>query len=123
MWRDRARPDPLWLPVVAPVIWSTHFTVCYIWAALACGRFSARAAATIDSTLTTLTVMALVAIGLLFVRAWRQLGYTLPDRPNDDGTPEDRNTFMSYTTMLLAGLSGIATLYVGVAAISIGGCR
>jgi hypothetical protein len=36
---------------------------------------------------------------------------------------EDRNRFMSYTTMLLSGMSWIATLFVGVAAIAMGGCQ
>jgi hypothetical protein len=116
-------PDRLWVPVVAPLIWSTHFTISYIWAAMACGRFAAQAAGSLEPALIVMTVLALVAIGILFLRAFRQLNYQLPDRPNDDGTAEDRNRFMSYTTMLLAGMSWIGTLFVGVSATAVGGCQ
>jgi len=116
-------PDRLWVPLLAPIIWSTHFTISYIWVALACGRFAARAAGSLDDALIVLTVIALVPIGVLFMRGFRQLGYQLPDQPNDDGTPEDRTKFMSYMTILLAGMSAIATLFVGVAAFSMGGCQ
>ncbi len=117
------RPDRLWIPLLSPIIWSTHFTISYIWAALACGRFASGAAASLDVTLLVLTVIALVPIALLFVRGFRQLGFEMPDQPNDDGTPEDRARFMSYMTIMLAALSGMATLLVGVAASSMGGCR
>jgi hypothetical protein len=116
-------PDRLWVPLVSPIIWSTHFTISYIWAAMACGRFAPQAAGSLDRVLLVLTVLALAAIGVFFVRAFRQLGYRLPDQPNDDGTPEDRNRFMSYTTMLLAGMSWIGTLFVGVASTAMGGCQ
>jgi hypothetical protein len=120
---DPRRPDRLWVPLISPIIWSTHFTVCYIWVAMACGRFAPRMAGSLEPTLVAMTVIALVPIGALFVRALRQLGYRLPDRPNDDGTPEDRAGFMTYTTLLLSGMSAIATLFVGVAAAAMGGCQ
>lgn len=125
MWHSRVRhaADPLWVPIIAPIIWSTHFTVCYIWAAMACGRFAPRIGGSLELALIVMTAIALVPIGVFFLRGFRQLNYRLPDQPNDDGTPEDRTKFMSYMTMLLAGLSGIGTLFVGVASFSVGGCR
>lgn len=116
-------PDRLWVPLISPIIWSTHFTVSYIWAAMACGRFASQAGAFLERALLVMTVIALVAIGVFLLRAFRQLNYHLPDRPNDGGTPEDRTRFMSYTTLLLAGMSWIATLFVGVAATAMGGCQ
>ena len=116
-------PDRLWVPLVSPIIWSSHFTISYIWAAMACGRFAPQAAGSLEAALIALTVIALVAIGVFFLRSLRQLNYQLPDQPNDDGTPEDRNRFMAYTTLLLAGMSWIATLFVGVAATAMGGCQ
>ena len=110
------------MPLLAPIIWSAHFTSSYIWAAMACGRFAPRATS-LEFALTVMTVVALVPIALLFARGVRQLGYQLPDLPIDDGTPEDRATFMSYMTIMLAALSGIATLFVGIAAFSMGGCQ
>lgn len=116
-------PDPLWVPLVSPIIWSIHFTVCYIWAATACGRFAPRFAGSLELALIVLSATALVPIAVLFVRGFRQLNYRLPDQPNDDGTPEDRTMFMSYMTMLLAGLSGIGTIFIGAASVSVGGCQ
>ena len=123
MSRSASRPpDPLWMPIVAPIIWSTHLTVCYIWAALACGRLD-RLAGSLDDTLLAMTLIALAPIAMLFWRGLRRLNFELPDWPTDDGTPEDRTRFMSYMTVLLAGLSGIGTLFVGVASFSLGGCQ
>lgn len=117
------RPDPIWVPVVAPIIWSTHFTASYIWGALACGRLRAGLASTLDTAIMAMTVFALAGIAVMFFRAVVQLRYRLPRQPHDDPTPEDRSRFMAFTTLLLAGLSGIATFYVGAAAWAIGGCR
>lgn len=116
-------PDPLWVPLLAPIVWSTHFTVSYIWAAMACGRFASRIAGSLDAALLIVTAVAVIPIVVLLVRGFRQLDYRLPDQPNDDGTPEDRTKFMAGMTILLAGLSGIGTVFVGTAAFSIGGCQ
>jgi hypothetical protein len=117
------RADPLWVPVVAPVVWSAHFMVCYIWAALACGRFRAGGEGTLDAAIAATTLLALAVIAATFLRALVQLRYQLPQQPSDDPTPGDRARFMAFTTLLLAGLSGIGTLYVGAAAWLVGGCQ
>ncbi|HEX6217044.1 MAG TPA: hypothetical protein VFZ38_19560 [Vicinamibacterales bacterium] len=114
----------LWAPVIAPVIWAVHFMTCYTWAALACGRLASDQS--FDRAQTGIgiaTAVAVFAIALCFRSGLHHLGHRLPDQPNDDGTPEDRTRFMAFTTMLLAGLSLIATLFVGAAAIAVGACR
>lgn len=120
--RATRSPDPLWLPIAAPVVWSTHFMVCYVWAALACGRFSTLSPA-LATGITASTAVSVVIISALLVHGLRRLGHTLPDRPNDDPTPEDRTKFMAFTTVLLAGLSLIGTMFVAAAIWSIGGCQ
>jgi hypothetical protein len=113
----------LWTPIVAPIVWAAHFTVCYAWLALACGRFANIAG--FDSARTgvaVLTVIASVVIAGCFAFGFHRHGRRFPDQPNDDGTPEDRTRFMAFTTMLLAGLSLVATLYVGLAALAVGRC-
>jgi hypothetical protein len=42
--------------------------------------------------------------------------------PDDADTPEDRHRFLGFATVLLSGLSAIATVYVGLAAVFIGSC-
>ena len=94
------RRERLWIPLVAPIIWSTHFTIGYIWA-----RWRAAGSRSFDRARTgvaVLTAVAAAAIAVCFFYGLSRHGYRLPDQPNDDGTPEDRTRFMSFTTMLLA---------------------
>ena len=118
------RREKLWMPVVAPLIWSTHFTVCYVAAALSCGRLGAAgssggAAALIGGV----TVMAVAAITACFVQGWRRHANHLPTESNDDDTPDDRHRFVAFTTMLLAGLSLLATLFAGFAVFLVEPCQ
>ena len=121
---DHSHPrQSLWMPIVAPIAWAMHFMACYIWVALACGRFEAAGGFDRARTgIAILTATAALVIAGCFAFGFHRHGRRLPDRPNDDGTPEDRTRFMAFTTMLLAGLSFAATLYVGLAALAAGGC-
>ena len=122
MTQDVKRRESLWTPIVAPVIGAVHFMACYIWAAMACGR-SGAGLDQLRTALTVMTVVACAAIAWLLVYGFRRHGSRLPDRPNDDGTIEDRSRFMALTTMLLAAMSLIATVFVGAAAVAAGGCQ
>jgi hypothetical protein len=115
--------ERLWAPVVAPVIWASHFLCCYITAALWCGRFAAaQGSGGLVTLIGTYTAIAATLIAACFVRGLRRHGHRLPDVPNDDDSPEDRRHFLAFTTMLLAGLSLVATLLVGVAAMMFDRC-
>lgn len=114
------RGESLWVPIVAPVIWAVHFLACYAWVALACGRLGDFDQA--HRGIIALTVVASVAIAVCLWYGFHRHDYQLPDRSNDDGTSEDRRQFMAVTTMLLAGLSLIATIFAGAAAVVGGGC-
>jgi fucose permease len=115
--------ESLWVPIVAPVVWSTHFMAVYIWAAMACGRFAGNGGfERARSGITILTVVAAAIIALCFWYGFRRHGYSLPDRSNDDGTPADRTKFMAFMTMLLAALSLVGVLFAGIAATAVGGC-
>lgn len=116
--------ESLWVPIVAPVVWSTHFMAVYIWAALACGRFAGESGfETASRGIAILTVLAAAVIAVCFGYGFRRHGYCLPDQPNDDGTPEDRRRFMAFMTMLLAVLSMVGVLFAGIAATAVGDCR
>lgn len=107
--------EPLWVPVAAPVIWVLHFMCCYIAAALWCGRFAGQAQAPpLRLFIVIATLLASTTISALF---WRGLqrhrgGWQTP--AYDQDTPEDRTRFIALTTMLLAGLSVLATLFVAL---------
>lgn len=114
----------MWVPIVAPVVWSTHFMAVYIWAAMACGRFAGdRGFEPARNGITILTVVAAAIIAVCFAHGFRRHGYRLPDRSNDDGTPADRTKFMAFMTMLLAALSLVGVLFAGIAAAAVGGCQ
>lgn len=115
--------QPIWIPVVAPIVWSTHFMACYVLAALWCGRFTATRPVRAGAWIVILTAIAVVIIGLCFAHGWRHHDRRLPDEPNDDDSPDDRRRFLAFTTMLLAGLSLLATLIVGGAALAVERCQ
>lgn len=115
--------EHLWTPVVAPAIWAAHFLCCYATAALWCGRFaSAQGSGRLELLIAVYTVIATALIAVCFAHGFRAHGHNLPDTSNDDDSPGDRHRFIAFTTMLLAGLSLVATLFVGAAAIMIDGC-
>ncbi len=116
------RTERLWIPIVAPSIWAVHFTLCYGLAVAACGRFGSRGSFPLMGLLAVSTIVAMAAIAVLFVHGWRRHRSRLPRETHDDDTPEDRRHFMAWTTMLLAGLSLVATVFVALAAILVGGC-
>lgn len=107
--------DALWVPVVAPAIWVVHFMVCYPAAALLCGRFADTTAVELRTVAVLATVPALAGIVWMFAHGLRRHRYHWPERPHDDDTPEDRSHFIAFTTMLLAGVSGLATVFVALA--------
>lgn len=104
--------ERVWLPVLAPVIWSTHFMLCYVTVALACGRFAvALSTPTRRALVAAYTAVAVAGMGICLVDGLRRHGYRLPVRTHDDDTPEDRRQFMAFTTVLLASLSLLATAF------------
>ncbi len=117
------RHERLWVPVVAPAIWATHFTLCQITAALWCGRLATTAPlASLQAILIALTVFAIGGITTCFAYGYRRRSPDLPAGAHDDDTPADRRHFLAFTTMLLAGLSLLATIFVAVGALLAGGC-
>jgi hypothetical protein len=114
--------EHLWIPIVAPAIWAVHFMLCYGTVVAACGRFARDGSLPLPGLLAVYTIVALSAIAAMFVHGWRRHRHQLPRATHDDDTPEDRRHFMAWTTMLLAGLSLVATAFVAIAAVLVGGC-
>lgn len=115
------RHEKIWVPVIAPVVWAFHFQICYALAALSCGRFTAmgRGAAT---EIAITTIIAVVLIIACFVRGWQRHGHEIAVGANDEDSAVDRQQFVAVTTMLLAGLSAMGTLFVGIAATVVEPC-
>jgi hypothetical protein len=115
----------LWLLAASPAIWSLYFLASYITAAIWCAKFAGP-----DSSLNVArlaiaiyTVLALLGIGLIFLIGYRKHTHGGVTAPHDADTPEDRHRFLGLATVLLAGLSAVATIYVALAAVFIGSCN
>lgn len=111
--KPEEKKESLWLLTFAPAIWAVHFLLSYWTASVWCAKISGRDNP-IPGALLAIVVYTVIALaGILFV-GW--LGYRRhslgnADLPHDDDTPEDRTRFLGFATLLLAGLSGVATAF------------
>ncbi len=116
----------LWTLIVSPTVWAVHFTLCYAVAAVYCAKAGGGQAADllpVRAWIAAVTVAALAIILWSGHRALRQWGAGAVDPPHDAATLADRRRFFGLATLLLAGLSCVATLYVALPALFIGDCR
>jgi Kef-type K+ transport system membrane component KefB len=116
--------ETLWTLFTAPVVWATHFLVCYIGAAIYCAKpelvglsFSA-----VRAGIAAVTVIALSLIALSAWLAWRQWGFGTDDPPHDDPTRRDRTLFQGFATLLLSGLSFVAVIFTAMPALFLTEC-
>lgn len=113
------RDEPLFLIAVAPTIWAVHFLACYLTAAVWCAKAAGTVGALgpVRSAVALYTVIALVGITAVSVHAYRRHTLGTATTPHDFDTPADRHRFLGFATLLLALLSGVATLYVAIVAL------
>jgi hypothetical protein len=117
--------ETAWSLTMAPVLWATHFLACYGTATLWCAKvagpggslWGARAA------IAAYTLIALAGIGVIGRAGLKRHRHGLETEPHDFDTPGDRHRFLGFATLLLAGLSAVATLYVAMAAAFVTDCR
>ena len=118
------RRESLWLLTISPAIWSAHFLVSYLTAAIWCAKAPGPGTGLGDVRLAiaSYTVAALLGIGMTGWMAWRrQEGIGADTGPGD--TAEDRHQFLAFATLILSGLSAVATIYVALAPVFVGTCR
>jgi hypothetical protein len=123
--RTAERHQMLWLLAASPALWSLHFMVCYITAAVWCGKF-ATAAASLDPARLAIagyTVVALAAIAVVGGIGFRRHRLGSAELPHDDDSPEDRHRFLGFSTFLLSALSAVAVVYSALAAVFIETCQ
>jgi uncharacterized membrane protein len=104
----------LWLLVLSPSIWAVHLLASYAVAAIWCGGVADRESGVgaMRAWIAISGVLAIGAIGFIGRTGWRKYKLEGPDPPLDRDTAEDRHRFLGAATVLLSGLSAIATLYV-----------
>jgi len=122
----RATRRALWLLTYAPTVWALHFLASYVSAALYCAKWADATGVLgpVRLLIGLFTVLALLAIGVTAWRGYRQHRYGEDGAvPHDAATAADRHRFLGFATLLLCGLSAVATIYVAMAVIFIGSCR
>ncbi len=117
--------ESLWTLFTAPTVWALHFVGCYAAVAIYCAKAASFDFGfdTVRLALGGLTVLALVVIVLSAYLAWRQWGFGSGDPPHDEPTRKDRTLFQGFATLLLAGLSFVAVVYVAIPLIFIAECQ
>lgn len=121
----------LWLLTIAPAIWTAHLLLCYITAAIWCGKFAPPGGPLngVPTAVAWYTGIALIGIAIVGWDGLRRHRYPTPGvtgteaTTHDLDTPEDRHRFLGFATLLLSGLSAVGVLYAGLAAIYFDTCR
>lgn len=114
----------LWLLTISPAIWAAHFMVSYIGAAIWCGKITERTGGLgwVRIGIVVLALVALAGIGVTGRLGWRKHKHGEGQPPYDRDTPEDRHRFLGLATVLLSGLSAVATIYVALVPLFIRNC-
>jgi hypothetical protein len=107
------KKETLWLLAFAPAIWAIHFLLSYATVSIWCAKISGRDNPIAGALLAILayTVIALAGIAIVGWLGYRRHRLGNGDLPHDDDTPEDRTRFLGFATLLLSGLSAVATTY------------
>ncbi len=124
MMRPHAKDDTresnqsLWLLIAPPTIWAAHFLASYLTAAIWCAKYAGpdRSLGNVPAAIAIYTVLALTGIGYSGFVGYRRNQFEHRTLPLDRDTPEDRHRFLGFATLLLCGMSVIATVFVSLAA-------
>lgn len=116
--------ESLWWLTVGPGIWALHFLGSYVTVAIWCAKVAGRDGMLDEARLLVglYTVIALAGIAAAGWHGWRQHRYGSATTPHDFDTPGDRHRFIGFATLLLSGLSFVATVYVALAIVFVRSC-
>lgn len=114
----------LWQLLSGPLIWALHFLASYVTGAVWCAKMVERGGALGGARIAVAvyTLLALAGIAVIFRQGLRKARYGSATVPHDYDTAADRHRFLGFATVLLAGLSIIATIYVALSVVFIGVC-
>lgn len=102
----------LWMVIVSPTVWAAHFLFCYITAAIWCAKRGSDASLhVVRVAILIYTALALAGIAVNAWAGYRRHRFGNSKLPHDFDSPADRHRFLGFATLLLALLSGVATLY------------
>lgn len=118
------KKESLWLLTAAPLVWCAHFLLSYVTAAIWCEKLAASSGLNgARMAIAAYTLLALAGIAVAGLRGYQQHSYGNARPPHDYDTAADRHRFIGFATLLLAGLSAVATLFVALSALLIADCR
>lgn len=122
---DRQTRDTLWTLIATPTVWALHFLLCYVAAAYRCAPNAEvfESIETVRLAIAGLTVIALLVIASIGARSFREWRVNEGSFPHSDDTPEDRERFLEFSSVLLAALSFVAVLFVALPAVLLSDCR
>lgn len=122
--KEERSGDSIWILTISPGIWSLHFLVSYVTAAVWCAKFAGESGSLKGAriAIAVYTVLALIAIAITGWLGYRRHSYGAASLPHDDDTPADQYRFLGFSTLLLSALSAVATLFVASVAYFIGSC-
>jgi hypothetical protein len=124
--RETGSGTDLWRVILAPVVWSVHFLVCYVGAAIYCEKLGREAALDPVRVFVVLATVAGLAVVFVSTRGlWRVRGRSLTDDDFDYeyNSPEERHRFLSHVALMLSALSAIGMIYVALPVFLLGTCR
>ncbi|MER0238554.1 hypothetical protein [Fulvimarina sp. MAC8] len=123
--RSRETRDNLITLIAPPTIWALHFLASYLIASVDCAPNEAifEEIAFARWLILGLTVLALLLIALIFRRSYSEWRGHGSGTVNDEDTPIARERFLEFSTILLAGLSFIAVIFVALPAFFNVDCR
>ena len=110
---------------IAPAIWAAHLMLCYLTAAIWCAKFVGPdgSLGSVRSAIAWYTAVALIGIVIIGWEGFRRHSYGTETTTHDLDSPEDRHRFLGFATLLLSGLSAVATMYVALAAVFFETCH
>jgi len=119
------KSENFWLLIVSPTIWALHFMLCYVTAAIWCAKFAAPAGSLngVKTAIAIYTAIALIGIGLNGWSGFRRHRHGSEATPHDFDSPADRHRFLGFATLLLSGLSAVATIFAALVALFFQDCR
>lgn len=114
----------LWLLVASPLIWATHFLATYLTVAIWCAKI-AKSGDSLGAARVAVGIYTIIALAGILFFGWiggLRHSHGTGTLPHDFDTPADRHRFLGFATLLLSGLSAVATIFVALAAYFVEGC-
>lgn len=117
--------ESLWLLAASPLIWGAHFLASYLTVAIWCAKV-AGPDGRLGWTRLAVSIYTVIALAGIIAIGWvgvRRHTFAPAHIPHHADLPESRRRFLGLATLLLSGLSAIATIFDALPALFIETCN